>query len=246
MHSRLYWILTQQNLHRLSGADPAVADEILAGPGTFVLASGDAAALPRGAVPTLLYKSYAAFEADVRRGSLAAGFDSVLYDPESWAATPQGEREDPIRYLGRFAEFARSHGYKPILAPGRDLTLTPGGRCAKRQGETVGEAYVRCGIPAAAKGARVFVIQAAPQELDLPALRQLITASSRQARQANPSVILVATLSTAPGGAPADTRALLRAARAMLPYVQGFMLNFTGATTATAVAFLRALSTARA
>ena len=48
------------------------------------------------------------------------------------------------------------------------------------------------------------MIQAAPVELDLPALHRLVAASARQARAANPSVVVLATLSTAPGRVPAD------------------------------------------
>ncbi len=59
---------------------------------------------------------------------------------------------------------------------------------------------------------------------------------------ANPSVVVIATLSTAPGRVLADPGAIAGAARTMLPYVQGFMLNLTEATTPAAAAFLRALS----
>ena len=250
--SGLRWMVSQANFDRLAGAAPGLAGELLSSSELVVVRTrpgqrpGDPALttdLPLGAVPAELFKSYEHFAEQVRDRAIAAGVRVVVYDPESWPATPLRERLDPMRYLALFARTARAHGYRAVLAPGRDLTLTKGGACAKRQGERVGEAYVRCGIPRSAADAPVFVIQAAPQELDLPALRELVAASARQARAANPHVVLIATISTAPGGVPASPAAIRRAAETMRPYVQGFMLNMTAATTPAAVAFLRALPT---
>jgi len=241
--AHLRWIIEQENLARLAAAAPDLACQLLAAPQPIVVRGPSGGPVPHGVRPAELYTSYAKFSEQVSRAALPAGARAVIYDPESWAATPPEERHDPMRYLALFAALARANGYQPILAPGRDLTLTPGGRCAKRPGERVGEAYVRCGIPRAAEHAAIFVIQAAPQELDLPGLRRLVEASSRQARYANPAAVLIATISTAPGGVQADPAAMARAAWTMLPFVHGFMLNMTAATTLSAAAFLRALPT---
>lgn len=239
----LHWIIGQDNLSRLEAASPRFAGEILAGPQTIVVRTSPGGQLPVRGVPMDLFTSYEEFQRQLRLAAIPPQVRVVAYDPESWDATPPQERHDPLRYLELFARSARQHGYRPVLAPGRDLTLSRTGKCARLPGERIGEAYVRCGIPATAALASAFVIQAAPVELDLPALHRLVEASARQARSANPSVVVLATLSTAPGRVPADPDAIARAARTMLPYVQGFMLNMTRTTTHQGVAFLRALST---
>lgn len=126
--------------------------------------------------------------------------------------------------------------------PGRDLALAPGGKCAKRHGETLDTAYLRCGIASAARFTRIFEIQCAPVELDIPELRSFVGATVRQARKANPSAILIATLSTSPNGASATSADLVRAANTILPFVQGFQLNMTSSTRGVVVDFLRAIS----
>jgi len=243
--SGLRWIVSQASYDRIAAAAPGLAGELLAARELIIVRTPAARAgpVPDGAVPAELFRSYRDFAGQLRQGTIGAGVRVVVYDPESWPDTPRQERIDPMRYLALFARTATARGYRAVLAPGRDLTLTEGGACEKRRGERVGEAYVRCGIPRSAAGAPVFVIQAAPQELDLPALHRLVAASARQARAANPDVVVIATISTAPGGVPAGSAAMVRAAETMRPYVEGFMLNTTRATTPAALAFLRALPT---
>lgn len=243
--SKLYWVLSQKDLAFIQTADPKIAGHILAGPSPFVLAqpfTGPAKPVPHGAVPTLLFTSYSAFSSSVRNGAIHTGIRAVEYDPEFWSATPQEDQQDPLSYMALFAREARRSRYQAILAPGRDLVLTPGGKCAERQGETINPAYLRCDIPRAAQFTPVFVIQCAPIELDLPELRSFVAASAHQARAANPSAVLIATLSTRPGGASATATDMVRAANAILPFVGGFQLNTTSATRGIAVDFLRAIS----
>jgi hypothetical protein len=52
-------------------------------------------------------------------------------------------------------------------------------------------------------------------------------------------VVLIATLSTQPGGRWASGGQLARAAAALRPFVQGFQLNMTRWSTRAAVTFLR-------
>ena len=243
--SRLNWVISQSDLAFIQTAAPQIAARILDGPSTFVLAQPStvlARAQPRGAVPTMLFKSYSAFRSSLSDKTIDAGIRAVAYDPEFWQATPQEEQQDPFRYMKLFAQEAQRNGYQPILMPGRDLALTPDGQCAKRQGETLDAAYLRCGIARAAQHTPVFEIQAAPVELNIPELRSFVSASTRQAHAANPSAVLIATLSTTPGSVSATSADLARAAKAMLPFVRGFQLNMTSATRGVAVDFLRAIS----
>ena len=55
-------------------------------------------------------------------------------------------------------------------------------------------------------------------------------------------MIVIATLTTTPNGSPVGYTALNQAARAILPYVQGFELNSTAPTDSRMIAFLHALS----
>lgn len=243
--SQLYWVLSQKDLSFIQDADPQIATSILAGPSTFVLtqpSAGSARPLPPGAVPMMLFTSYTAFMSSIKDKSIDAEIRAVEYDPEFWAATPQDEQQDPLHYMELFAREAQRRGYQVILTPGRDLALTPNSRCAKRRGETLNTAYLRCDIPRAAQFTPIFEIQCAPIELDIPELRSFVAASAQQAHAANPSAVLIATLSTTPGGTPTTSADMLRAAKTILPFVHGFQLNTTSATLGIAVDFLRVIS----
>src|SRR4029077_8752890 len=85
-----------------------------------------------------------------------------------------------------------------IVAPGRDLALEADGGCSKQSGEYLDQAYLRCGLVAGAEGAESFVIQAAPEELDLERLRGLLDGSKSQLRKLAPGASPLASISTAP------------------------------------------------
>ncbi len=76
-------------------------------------------------------------------------------------------------------------------------------------------------------------------------LRSFAAACAKQARAANPSVVLIATLSTQPGTRWVSGWQLSRAAAAVRPFVQGFQLNMTRRSTRAAVAFLRMIPALR-
>jgi hypothetical protein len=237
------WILYREDLIRMQTADPSVFQPILSGPSTFMLEHSATGNAPAGAEPAELFFSYAAFQTALQNGSIIPGVKFVAYDPEDWPATPMLEQQDPRHYLQLFGQTAQANGYKAILIPGRDLMQVPGAVCGQQKGETLSAAYVRCGLPATAAYASVYVIQAASLELDLPSLRQLVQSSAAAARAANPAVTTFATLSTIPpGGGPTSATALNKAARTILPYVQGLELNSTAATDTRMIAFLHLLA----
>ena len=127
--------------------------------------------------------------------------------------------------MEEFAQAATASGYQPVLVPGRDLMLVPGARCSRQPGSTISEAYLRCGLPGAAAYAPIFVIQAASVETNLPALEQLVHLAAARARKANPNVTIFATLSVSPNGADVPASAVVQAAEAIRPYVQGYAMN---------------------
>jgi hypothetical protein len=240
--TRLYWIFYKEDIERVNRFDPAMVRQLVSGPGTYALErSAFGPRLPQGVVPVENFFSAASLEHAVSTHAVYPGVKFVAEDPEYWRATPMPEKVTPIPYMKKFAASANAHGLTPILVPARDLMRVPNGVCTQRPADTISQAYLSCGIPAAAADARFFVIQAAAVETDLPALIQLIRQGAAQARRANPNVIVLATLSAAPNGAPVPYSAVVRAAKAVLPYVKGFELNSEPANDHALVSFLRGL-----
>jgi hypothetical protein len=233
----LYLVISGQHLRDIQLVAPRLAAELAASRTTIVL--NPALTTNQAAVGTAFFTSYADFAGKIQRHAMPAGVRAVAYDPELWRATPLAERIDPQRYMRLFAAAAHQHGYATILMPGRDL-LAGAGPCRQQDGEDLDAAFVRCGL--AGEGARlsqIFELQTAPVELSGAQLRGFAAACARQARAANPSVVLIATLSTQPGGSWASGWQLARAAAALRPFVQGFQLNMTRWSTRAAVTFLR-------
>lgn len=239
----LRWIFYKEDLNRLRKADPALIDTMLSGPGTYALEQSAAGALPSGAIPAQTFFSYTDFQSAIQNGTVIPGVRAVLDDPEGWAATPVAEQQDPLPAMQLFGQAAQANGYTGILAPGRDLMQVPGGVCTKRQpSDTLSQAYIYCGIPAAAAYAPVFVIQSAAVETNQAQLTQLVQAAAAQALAANPNVVVLATISSTAGGSPVDPSVLTQAARSILPYVHGLLLNSTQATDPAMLSFLHALA----
>jgi hypothetical protein len=238
----LYLVIAEQQLRDIQAVAPKLAAQLLARRTTIVLSPWPAASTGRrAAIGTVFFTSYAGFIGRLERHTMPAGVRAVAYDPESWRATPATERLDPERYMALFAAAAHRHGYAAIMMPGRDL-LAMAGPCRQGPGEDLDAAFLRCRL--AGDGARlsqVFEIQTAPIEMRGMELRGFAAACAKQARAANPSVVLIATLSTRPGTRPMSGWQLAGAAAAVRPYVQGFQLNLTRGTARAAVAFLRAI-----
>jgi hypothetical protein len=191
---------------------------------------------------TYIYKSYAAFAADVAAGRLPSSVHAVLYDIEKWPATPLGEQRSPQSYMRRFSALARAHGLLPVLAPARDLALVPGGSCAKRGSENLSEAYLRCGLAGADQGAAALVVQSQAEEFNVTAFRHFVAAVARQARAGNPRIAVLAQLATAPLGQPASVPQLVSAARSVHQLVDGFSLTARNVDTETTAGLLWAFS----
>jgi hypothetical protein len=191
---------------------------------------------------TYIYKSYAAFAADVAAGRLPGSVHAVLYDIEKWPATPLDEQRSPQSYMRRFSALARAHGLLPILAPARDLALVPGGSCAKRGSENLSEAYIRCGLAGADQGAAALVVQSQAEEFNVTAFRHFVAAVARQARAGNPRIDVLAQLATAPLGQPASVPQLVSAARSVHRLVDGFSLTARNVDTETTAGLLWAFS----
>jgi hypothetical protein len=231
-------------LRTLLGQDQHLASAF-AGRTTYVTSPGPAplAALRMAGViePTADYTSFAAFAADLAAGRLPKADHAVLYDIEKWSATPTDEQQNPRAYMDSFARLARAHGLLPILAPARDLVLVPGGSCVKRAGESVSDAYLRCGLAGADAHAAVLVVQSQAEQSDPAAFRGLLAQAVRQARAGNPGISVLGQLATAPLGRPAPLAGILAAGRSVAPLVQGFSLNLRAADAPVAEGLLSSL-----
>ena len=224
--SSVRWIFYKEDFNHLNAEVPALIKRIVAGPGTYVLehrAGGPP--LPRKVIPAEMFFSSADLQAAIHHHRVIPGVKLVVDDLEDLGTTPVAERKAPIPAMKGFAHAADAHGYQPILVPGRDLMLVSGALCSQQRGHTISQSYLRCGLPAAAAYAPIYVIQSAAVETNLSALRQLVREGTAQARKANPHVTIFATLSVSPNGSYVPYTAVVQAARVIRPYVQGFEMN---------------------
>ena len=229
------WVVTRWNAEALEALDPEITASILGTPRTIALEGY------KDAVPAKGWASLAAFEADLEAGLVPDEVRIVMYDPEAWEHTPLAEQLDPEAAMAEFAALAWSHGYQVLMTPHPSLVSAPGAVCAKRPDESVTAAFIRCRLPAAAaEHADVVDLQLQSLERDPEHYRAAVTAAARQAREANPDVLVLAHLTTrlAP-----DPTVLYIAWRSVQPVVDGQYLGMPGGVRArVAIGFLRMLT----
>ena len=234
----LDWVVTAWNMHLLDQADPSAA--AFFGAGSFGTQSDPTSATypakdGLGAAPVLVYDSFARFSADVAAGAIIYPYRWVLYDPEAWNATPTAEQQDPGTYLRQFAQLAHARGYQVIEAPARDLG-NAATTCAKQQGESNDQWYVRCQIAGqAAAYADVVVVQDQVNTTNLPEYDWLFGQAQAQAQAANPYALVDAEVSTNYG-----TPAQMAAAAQSVP-AAGFYVSMTSNAVSAADQFFQAM-----
>lgn len=226
------WIGTKTTAETLSRLDASTTAVFLGGPTSFALGGWGSAA------PALAWASEAAFEADLAAGRVPPDVRVVMYDPEKWTATPEEERADPAAAMRAFGTLARMHGYMVVITPHPNLVTVQDAACTVREGETMEAAFLRCRIQGhAAEAADVVEVQAQYLEGDPIVYRRFVGAAARQARDANPGVLVLSGLSTNFATEPA---VLLRAWRSVIGVVDGHYLNVPhGRRAEMAIAFLR-------
>ncbi len=224
------FIATEDNMSELYRIDPRVAEELLDTPVSYGLGTWSRS------VPSLAWASEAEFAAEVREGRIPRGIQAVMYDPERWQATPLDEQIDPGKYMRRFALLAHRHGYYVIITPHPGLVDVPGAVCQRVQGETREEAYLRCGIAAAAaRFADAYETQAQYLEDDVRAYRSFVVAATSQAERANGAIVTLSGLST---GFTHSPQVLFHAYRSVEGIVDGHYLSLAGDRPQEAARFL--------
>ena len=181
--------------------------------------------IPR-ATPTLAYQSYARFAADISAGRIDPRIQAVAYDPEHWGLTPLDEQRAPLTYMRLFSTVAHAHGYRVLLAPGRDLMMLGKAPCHAAPGERLDHAYLRCGIPAAAaRDGDILNVQAQADEFRPRRLRLLVERAAAQARAAKPSIVVLVGISTHPPTGAAGLLTLIDAAQMTSSRADGLWVN---------------------
>ncbi len=226
------WVLTRNSVTLVAHADPALALRLFDRPDAWVLSGWG------GASSAMSWPSFSSFAEAVAHGTIPAGVRAVMYDPEGWAVTPTSERQDPGASMKAFSELAHAQGYVVILTPHPDLTTVPGAVCLRRQDESMEDAYLRCRIPSiAGRYADILDVQAQFLEADPGRYARVVGVASRQARAANPDVVVVSQLSTT---FAADPGVLYRASSAVRGLVDGHYLGMpNGFRAEVAMQFLR-------
>jgi hypothetical protein len=245
--SSFRWIFYKEDFNHIRAKNPALIQQVLAGPATYVLERRKGGPpLPAKVVPVQIFYSQYGLQRTINKNRIIPGVQLVSDDLESWTITPKGERHDPMTAMESFAQTAHDNGLRPILVPGRDLMRVPNAVCTQQPHFTISQAYLTCGLPEAAEFAPVFVIQASAVETDETALLNLVQQGAAQARKANPKVLVFATLSVSPNGATVGYSAVVKAAQQIAPYVDGFSMNNIRPSDPRMIGFLQAFSKASA
>jgi len=212
------WIVSYTAIEEMEKLGPSEKQTTLRmdGARTFVTGGDPRAVGFARSVPTAAFTSFATFEKEV--GSLE-NVKAALYDCEAWTLTPPDEQADPAGYMRKFCQLAHEHHLLCITTPGRDLA-------EHQPGSDLDEKYLAMKLPeSAARYADYFEIQSQHDEVDAQAFAGFVAKAAAQARRANPSVRVLAGLSTAHGKDNVAADQMLRAADAVARTIVGFWLN---------------------
>jgi hypothetical protein len=218
------WIMTASLLSRMCRLDATSTAWFFNSPNAFVKGP----AIPGlAASPLASYTSYAQFAHDLADGSFPAGVKWVMFGLESTTDSPTVEKQNPALYLKDFALLAHRHHLGVIEVPGQDLVEVPGAACQAQPGEKFYDAFLRCHIPADARYADVFLVEAQGDQADVATYAALVTAAAEQVRALAPGISVMAGLSTDRGDSAAQIFACWKATRAT---VAGYWMNSTVST----------------
>jgi hypothetical protein len=166
------------------------------------------------------FKSFDGIRNALETKALGPEVKGVMYDYEKWQFTPAEEQQNPAARLKQAAGLVHDQGLLFFTAPAVDLvTILAPGADRKRQDET----YLRLGLAAdAARYADVFDVQSQRFEGDTERYAKFVRAAAAQAREANPKVMVLAGVSTQPGGRHVTANDILRAIDATRDLVDGY------------------------
>jgi hypothetical protein len=222
---KLDWIIDAHAIKLLKGvgASQKLIDEAFNNDRTYVSGSISAIAADDvpDAVPTVTYESYQSIKTAFADKKLPGDYKALLYDNEHWKFTPRAEQDNPAHYEELVGQLARKHGMIFVSTPAVDLVDATG----KLVKHSAYDTYLSRDIAGdAAKYADVLDIQAQGSEANLRLFTSFADAAIKQARKANPRVILLVGITT-----NAVTRQQLYSAyRSMVGKADGYWLNIPG------------------
>jgi hypothetical protein len=214
------WLLTGPALTRITQLDASLAAQVFDAPTTWVTGPP-----PEGwsSERSVIFPSLAGLEGAIGTTSLV-GVKVVVYDIEHWSLTPRAEQRHPALSMQRFATLANANGLKAVMAPALDLTSS-----LNCPGSTPQARYLACDLAAeAARYATAVDIQAQSLEASKGNYADFVAHAAAQARAANPSVVLLAGLSTGPDGQAVTASQMFHAAQSTRSNVSGWWLNVPG------------------
>jgi hypothetical protein len=219
----LRWLLANKAAAAL--ASNSDVSRLLDSTRPFVFAGPALKFLPPGwkAVPLRSFKSFDGIRDALETKALGPEVRGVMYDYEKWRFTPADEQQNPAGRLKEAADIVHAQGLLFFTAPAVDLVavLAPDGD-RTRQDET----YLRLGLAAdAARYADVFDVQSQRFERDTDRYANFVREAAAQARKANPKIVVLAGVSTQPGGQHVTADDILRAIDATRDLVDGYWLN---------------------
>jgi hypothetical protein len=199
------WCMTAGNVQSLSGVDASTASYFF----NTSAAYGAGASLVKTPVqahyattPVLSYTSYAQFQSDISSGAITYPYKWVMYDPETWTATPVNEQQDPVKYMTLFGQLAHANGLKVIQAPALDLAWATGSVLPLHQGESGDQWFIRVNLAGAAAAAGdIFQFQDESNTTAGGQYAYMFTTTQAQAQAANASVKVFSEVSTLNGTA---------------------------------------------
>lgn len=247
----LGFVLASGTYQKLASVDTPTCNYFFNSPATYIFGAPPPgaqnvvpAALPL-ATPTIRYSGLAKFQSDLAAGTIDAAIRMIMYDPEA-TGTPPWDTLHPALGETEFVQAAHSAGYECMMTPARDLMNVSGADCTKQAGESLDDAYIRCGLPLAGAQADIFEVQAQRDELDVAAFSSLVDRAAAQVNAVNPAPRIYAGLTTIlSSNIPSVTADQLYAAHeSVASIVDGYWLNLGSSDPTTFVGFLQKLRAA--
>lgn len=227
-----YWLLEDFDVAPLlqAGLSQSMLTGFFNTPRTFLIikpGKTQSDAMLPAATKVMSFSSFARMQAAITGGQIPSDVHWILYDNESWSATPSNEQHAPINYAQQAETLAHEHGYRMIFTPAADLAplLSPTYTAASRF-----TGYLNLDIASqGAKVSDVFEIQA-QQEEATSAFASFTSTAVSQAKAANPNALVLLGLTTAAPKSVITGQTMLNAYNATKGEVSGYWINLPGGT----------------
>jgi hypothetical protein len=227
---QISWIITFSNVQLLSAQSNDAAQLALAyfnDPRTFLIVNANNAASAQATLPNAtLTVGFADFtnrlQPALTANTIPAGVTAIYYDSEKWSFTPVYEQQDPVTYYAMAANAVHAAGYQFLAVPATDLVKA----IEPTYTGTIYPEFLNLGIPgAAATYADVYEMQSQGSQRNLSVFTPFVQNAAAQALAANPSVRVLAGLSTNPSSGTPTAQELYDALMSTLGTAEGYWLN---------------------